>query len=279
MSDRATLFPVYERPCYIMDKRGTPYIANGYKAVVRAHPLDPNTPKTISIVSDTYTVVQTKDVVAHIEDELARTFGYPAMNRAHIKSRTSYDGSRTFDDYVLPDVGQAVGVSTVQFRCTLVNSYDGSTGVRLYVGGEYLICMNGMVSGDYELISKKHVGELVLPALTQHLSQATKSFHEDGGRWREWAKRRLLGDDANTLLKALPGHNELMHQRMSQLYMDESGQHGLTMWAMYNAGTRYATHGDIRKSTNDNEAAIRLDRSLMVRAWTKTKEWRQLEAA
>lgn len=279
MSDRTTLFPVYERPCYIMDKRGTPYIANGYKAVVRAHPLDPNTPKTISIVSDTYTVVQTKDVVAHIEDELRRVFGPQTIAKARITSRTSYDGARTFDDYILPDIAQPVGTSTVQFRTTLVNSYDGSTGVRFYTGGQYLICSNGMVSGDVELISKKHVGQLIMPSLTVHLNNALVAFDDEASRWRHWDKRKLIGDDTTTLLKALPNYTEQLHQRLSQLYMEESNVHGFTLWSMYNAGTRYATHSDVRKSSNDNEAAIRLDRSLMVRAWTKTKEWRQLEAA
>ena len=272
MSDRVTLFKVYERPISIMGKNGTAYPINGYKAIVRGNGDNPFKPITLGVVSDNYKVIQTTDVVEHIERELARC----GLNNPIIKSRIAYDGAHTYDEYKFPTNAERVLNSMVHFKVTLKNSYDGTSRVALFTGGEYLACLNGMVISDTDLFTKRHIGDLLMPNMLDYLKRGLDDFYTSGDQWRTWAKRELSLAQSEALLKAAPNANETLITKLRSYYDEELT--GRTLWGMYNAGTAYATHGAIRRSTNDNEATIRMDRTLFVRNWTRTAEWKKLAA-
>lgn len=277
MSDRSTLFKVYERPLSIIGKAGINYPVHGYKALVRAATdAEPNKPITLGVVSDSYKLIQTSEVVEHIERELTKVFGEAGMRAALIKSRIAYDGAHTYDEYKFPTNNERVLNSLVHFKVTLKNSYDGTSRVGLFVGGEYLACLNGMVISDTDLFTRRHIGDLLMPRMTEYLKRGLDDFHTSGAQWRAWSQRELAISESEALLKAAPNSNETLITKLRNYYDEEPT--GRTLWGMYNAGTAYATHGAIRRSTNDNEATIRMDRTLFVRNWTRTTEWKKLAA-
>ena len=77
-------------------------------------------------------------------------------------------------------------------------------------------------------------------------------------------------------IESMPDINPRVMARLEDAWSVESGQAGSTVWALYNALTRWSTHAEVRPSAAHNRAAIVLDRESRVDQVIRGQAFRRL---
>ena len=112
--------------------------ADKFKAIVRA-----DTNETISIVRDSYKVVENEELIIQLMYQLIHLDSPFKLDPSHSFCQSSRMRLQvTFPELTIRDSESAIALSLF-----LSNSYDMSEGVKLYFGAIRAICSNGMVFG------------------------------------------------------------------------------------------------------------------------------------
>lgn len=154
------LFPVAERAVYVDDDK-TYKPTKHYKAIVRE-----DNGKLVSIMKDSYQLVQNREVILPLLEQLHKLDTNWIIDPSHSFS----DDNRMRLQVTFPELKMNDGRSDIALSLFLHNSYDGSEGVRMFWGAIRFICSNGMVFGN--VLSKyyrKHTSGLEISNLKAQL--------------------------------------------------------------------------------------------------------------
>jgi hypothetical protein len=193
-----------------------------------------------AVVSKGYELIQHRDVAESFLD---------ACGRLNLKVKANFKtaGHRAYMDIEFPETRIGVGLNeefVLGFR--IVNSYDKTTGIIILPRLVRLICLNGMVVDSKNFVRAynyrhnqdmaQHFEQYIEVALAEMVNSNEKfKTLVNGciGESVEWAV-------ATELLKELfktDKHREAITAMLAE-------KPSVTRWDIYNAITRYATHGE-----------------------------------
>ena len=196
----------------------------------------------------------------------------------------SYMGGTSIRDYIFPNIRADIESrrSDIAFRAIVINGYDGSSSFKFYHGAIDFFCTNGMVTGSYDMIIKRHTAGLTVPKLTDKLRTSIDIFYKQAEQWSQWVGKVISDESAEECFKALPNCSERLLAKLMRQFLIECQSHGRTVWALYSAATYYATSNDgefkTRETAQDHTATTLMNREQQVRSWLNTEEFQQIAA-
>ena len=280
-SDESPLyFRVYERPVFFGGKTKQ-YTLPDHKAIVRI--VDEKKPICIGLVGKNYKVIRNQELCQEVERTLVETLTDAELRGVQTKDSMSYHGGMCFRQYMFPAITTSVGDRSVaNFRIIIVNGYDGSSSFKLYSGAIDSFCENGMVSGVFDMMIKRHTAGLTLPNIAERVRRSIDIFYKQAEQWKYWVGKEITEEQAYECLCAMPNASARRVEQLMRQYAIECLTHGKTVWALYSAATYYASHTEgefkVRETPQDHTTATLLNREKQIRAWTSTDEFERLAA-
>jgi hypothetical protein len=187
------------------------------------------------------------------------------------------------------DVNPKVG-DIVRLRLNFMDSYDGAWSTQFGFGAMRLICTNGMVRHGFSIGVKSKHTRSDIPLIEdghQRIAAAIQAFGEDKYRFVRWLNTPVTDKQADeffteTMCKRWDAKatcwriNEHQLNQMMKNWYEEEASCGANMWGLYNALTRWATHGQIRKGSDPLNTII--NREAKVEQIVQRDEWLKLAA-
>tara|TARA_R110002110_G_scaffold233883_2_gene449638 strand:- start:255 stop:1157 length:903 start_codon:yes stop_codon:yes gene_type:complete len=281
-SDSELYFDVWERPAFFQGKDiGVYYGDSTHKHIVR---MWDDAPLSIGLVGKNYKLLKNQELCESIEDTFMDSLTSEELNGVQRRDRVSYMGGVSIRDYIFPNIKVDLegGISDIAFRAIVINGYDGSSSFKFYHGAIDFFCTNGMVTGSYDMITRKHTSGLSIPRMTDRLRGSIDIFYKQAEQWSHWIGKEICDEDAEECYRAMPNVSEKRVQQLMRQFRIEVQSHGRTVWALYSAATFYATSnsGDfsVRETGNDHKASTIMNREQQVRSWINTEEFSLLAA-
>lgn len=223
-----------------------------------------NTGNFISNMSDGYAIVQNVDIFEELDQRIAES-GLD-ITGAQTFVDVQNDGGSVAVRYVFPahsiDVGNGDKTSLM---ITAINSFNGSTGFAIYLGGFRGYCMNTQVFGTTVVgYRKKHTRNLCIKKAVDIIRKGIDVFMMEGEIWKEMTKRTVsrekafvaLADYADIDLAKTPTLESYLLERRAQgmkkvapienylrIFDEYVSEMGNSEFALYNTLTHIATHG------------------------------------
>lgn len=266
-------FPVSSRSVCVNDVDGRPQPNAGYQAIVRT-----DTNAVLGIHGRSYKVVPNEPLFRGF-DEALRASDLD-LGELVVEDHVNYGGRRVIRNYRFPAITTEPRIGdTVELRISVINSFDCANAFSAQVGGMRLWCLNGAVSlqGGTSVYGRHTSGFDNARALAK-INEALERYLATSLNWSEWSQREITPLEAQTALESFPDPNPRLLQRLEQAWATESGHAGNTVWALYNATTRWATHAPVREASRANRASIVMDRERRVRHFMRSRAFRKLAA-
>ena len=280
--DSELYFDVWERPAFFQGKDiGNYYADTGHKHIVRMYNGEPT---SIGLVGKNYKLLKNKTLAEGVEDTFMEVLSPEELKDVTRKDRVSHMGGTSLRDYIFPNITADIGSgkSSIAFRAIIINGYDGSSSFKFYHGAIDFFCTNGMVTGSYDMIVKRHTAGLTVPKLTDRLRNSIDIFYKQSEQWSKWVGKEICDEDAEECFKAMPNISERRVQQLMRQFRIECQSHDRTVWALYSAATFYASsdHGEfsIRETNSDHKANTLMNRENQVRAWQNSDEFLRIAA-
>ena len=281
-SESELYFKVWERPCGFKGRDADMWYEDpSHKHIVR---LWNDQPTSIGIVGKNYKVLHNQELCEGIEDTFMDTLTTKELDGVRRKDSISYMGGTSIRDYIFPSITCDIGSSKsdVAFRAIVINGYDGSSSFKFYHGAIDFFCANGMVTGAYDMIVKRHTAGLTVPKLTDKLRQSIDIFYKQAEQWKHWVGKTISDEDAELCYKAMPNVSERRVEQLMRQFRIECQSHDRTVWALYSAATYYATSNDgefkVRETGVDHKASTIINREQQVRSWINNDSFLSLAA-
>lgn len=282
-SESELYFDVWERPAYFVGSGENPvyYEDPHHKHIVR---LWEDKPTSIGLVGKNYKLLKNRELYEGIEDTFMESLTQEELKDVKRRDSISYMGGTSVRDYIFPRITADIGSSksNVAFRAIIINGYDGSSSFKFYHGAIDFFCLNGMVSGSYDMTIKRHTASLQVPKLTDRLRQSIDIFYKQSAQWRHWVRKVIDDESAEICFRALPNVSDRRVEQLMRQFQIECGSHGRTVWALYSAATFYATSnlGEfvVRTTEHDHTASTIINREQQVRSWLNTEEFLKIAA-
>ena len=274
-------FDVWERPAYFKGNGDKYYLDPKHKHIVR---MWDDEPISIGTVGTKFKLLKNKELGEGIEQTFMETLSKEELHGVQRRDAVSYLGATCIRDYIFPNIKVDINSrrSNVSFRVITINGYDGSSSFKFYHGAIDSFCTNGMVTGSYDMITRKHTSGLTIPSLTEKLRRSIDIFYKQAEQWKHWVGKEISDESAEQCYKAMPNISERRVQQLMRQFQIETGPHCRTVWALYSAATYYAStdHGDfsIRETESDHKASTLMNREQQVRSWLNTEEFVQIAA-
>ncbi|MEX0824478.1 MAG: DUF932 domain-containing protein, partial [Woeseia sp.] len=266
LDDSPLYFPVESRSVCVSDAEGLPRSAADYQAIVRT-----DTNAVLGIHGRAYKVVPNEPLFRGFDEALQASD--LDLSGLTIDDHVNYGGRRVIRNYRFPTITTEPRIGDiVELRISVINSFDSGNAFAAQVGGMRLWCLNGAVSpqGSASVYGRHTSGFDNARALTK-INEAIERYLVAALDWTEWSQRELTPLQAQTALEAFPDLNPTLLQRLEQAWTIESNNAGSTVWALYNAATRWSTHTPVRQSSEPNRASIVLDRERRVRQFMHSR--------
>lgn len=273
-------FKVWERPLFFGGTSGM-YDVPSHKAIVKG---DSSNYNVLGIVGRNYKIVTTEEICLAAQEQFASTMTPEQLHGVKVRDRIAYHGGLCIRDYQFPTINAQIDDrgSEVRFRCVVTNGYDGATSIKVYVGAIDGFCENGMVTGVFDLIAKRHTSQVSLPDLGSRIRANIHIFYTEADKWKRWAKKEVTREMAKDALYGMPGASEKLVNKLLRQFDIECLSRGRNVWALFSAATYYASYNEgefaTRNTANDHTASTMLDREMQVRKWTNTNEFLALAA-
>jgi len=287
-SESALYFDVWERPAYFQGRKGgylgepSYYEDPNHKHIVRVSP--DGAPISIGLVGKNYKLLRNRDLCEGIEDVFMETLTPKELEGVTRRDQVSYVGGTSIRDYIFPKIEADITStrSNIAFRVIVINGYDGTSSFKFYHGAIDFFCSNGMVTGAYDMIVKRHTSGLTIPKLNNRLRGSIDIFYKQADTWSKWVKKEITDERAEECYKAMPNVSERRVQQLMRQFLIECASHGRTVWALYSAATFYASsdHGEfsIRETNSDHKASTLMNREQQVRSWLSTDKFEEIAA-
>jgi len=251
-------FPVECRP--LSDLTGMP--DRDLQAVVRK-----DTDTVLAVHGQRYTLIKNADVYERV-DAAIRESDVLDTNGMEIVDSVAYEGGRAIRSYIFPEHKIGIGRGRrdiTNLRLNVINSYDGSTNLRINMGGYRIVCANGMVVGtDVSNYVARHTSGFNVDEVKTRVAASVENFIRMGDQWRLWAKTECTDAKAVVLITEFARGSTAMNTKLFDIWLEESKNLGKTMWAFFNALTYWSTHAEIKPASQPNAAAIILEREARV---------------
>lgn len=226
------------------------------QAIVRT-----DTNRILAVHGASYKLAKNEDVYGQV-DEMLRKQTVLDINGMQVRDQTAYAGGRTIRTYAFPEHRISVGHGDETIlKINVINSYDGSTGLRLCAGGYRMICSNGQVIGeqlaDYR---NRHTSGYFTKNIPARLANSILSFTQAGDQWNEWRTTYITDFQAEECLKRIAGESKMLLVNLMQMWQIETRHLGKTKWALFNTMTQWATHYKVNEKSIPNKPAIVLQR-------------------
>lgn len=266
-------FPVSARAVSVADANGLPTRSEAYQAIVR----DDNG-SVLGIHTRAYKLVPNEPLYRGFDEALRRS-GID-LSGLIVEDHVNYGGKRVIRDYRFPTVTTEPCVGDiVQLKVSVINSFDSGNAFCAQVGGLRLWCLNGAVSNHgMSSIYGRHTAGFDNARALEKINQALEHYLLNAAAWSDWADREINDTVATIAFEAFPDLNDTLLQRLQDAWTTESSHAGKTVWALYNALTRWSTHTPVRQSSEDNRASIVLDRERRVRQFMRSRAFKKLAA-
>ncbi|MBH0050690.1 DUF932 domain-containing protein [Pseudoalteromonas sp. SWYJZ19] len=263
-ADAGLFFPVECRP--LSDLTSMP--DRKLQAVVRK---DTNT--VLAVHGQRYTLIKNEDVYDRV-DAAIRESDALDTNGMRIVDSIAYEGGRAIRSYIFPEHKISIGRGrrdVTNLRLNVINSYDGSTNLRINMGGYRIVCANGMVVGtDVSNYVARHTSGFNVDEVKARVAASVENFVRMGDKWRMWSKEPCTDEKAVALVSEFARGSAAMRTKLFDIWLEESKNLGKTMWAFFNALTYWSTHAEIKAASAPNAAAIILERESRVSRFLST---------
>ena len=178
----------------------------------------------------------------------------------------------------------------IRFEIVFRTSLDGSWVHSLQILPIRLLCLNGMVGVDsnYKLIFNfKHTTGFNPSVIRDKVMIGQESFQEMQTWFESLSNAEVTTDDVKALLKhtlfkkqaqkdAELKENKTFNWMMEQ-FLKETKDLGMTMWAVYNMLTHYATHTPLRRSNTPLHSRVVTDQQQIMMVM-RSPQWHRLVA-
>jgi hypothetical protein len=221
--------------------------SKGEQAVIRT-----DTNEIVKVHGARYHLIKNEDVYEDVQQTL---FNHPDIdhNGVIIKDQVARAGGLSIRSYIFPEheIKMKAGDST-QLRINVINSYDGSSGLRICTGGYRLVCSNGQIIGDaISDYRTQHTSGFARQAVEPRIAASLTNFLNTGDQWRAWVNTPVSQDQVNAVLSRIAGDSDQLFETLVSYWKKESKTLGFNKWALYNVMTFWSTHQKI----NDNSIA------------------------
>tara|TARA_R100000458_G_C8273109_1_gene247940 strand:- start:1890 stop:2789 length:900 start_codon:yes stop_codon:yes gene_type:complete len=274
-------FKVWERPAFFSGGGDKYYQDRQHKHMVR---MTDNGPRSIGLVGRNYKQLPTQELCETIEDAFVESLTHEQLKSARRSDSMSYYGGTCIRQYVFPEINADINSdrSKIHFRVVVVNGYDGTSSFKIYAGAIDGFCANGMVTGIYDMTTRRHTAGLTIPNLLPKVERSIDIFYTQSERWKHWVGKTISDVDAKECFEALPNVSENLVKKLMRQFRIECQDHGRTVWALYSAATYYATHSEgefkVRETGLDHKASTLINREKQVRSWVETDQFKLLAA-
>ncbi len=115
-----------------------------------------------------------------VENTFMETLTKEELKDVTRRDSISYMGGKCIRDYIFPNIptDNKSKKSNIPVRAIIINGYDGSSSFKFYHGAIDFFCVNGMVTGSYDMIVRRHTSGLSVPRLTDRLRQSIDIFYK-----------------------------------------------------------------------------------------------------
>jgi hypothetical protein len=263
-------FPLSLQPVFVNDEASR---ALEYRAVVRE-----DTGDVLSIHREGYRLVSNREVFEPFEEAIVDS-GI-ALAGLEVFEGIAYRGRTVVREYVFPSVSLEPQVGdVVEFKLKVLNSYDATNAFRAFMAGRRRLCLNGLVGNEHEaLIYARHTRGFSSERAVDGIRRAIERYLALDSEWKRWARREVMEDAAREVFKAMPEANPRRLAHLEEAWQAEASVAGPTVWALYNALTRWSTHAPVRETSQANRVAIVLEREAVVRRTPASEPFRRLAA-
>tara|TARA_R110000787_G_scaffold2077_1_gene8522 strand:+ start:450 stop:1358 length:909 start_codon:yes stop_codon:yes gene_type:complete len=280
--DSELYFDTWERPAFFQGNDiGNYYGDSNHKHIVRMYN---GAPKSLGIVGKNYKMLHNKELCQSIEQQFVESMSNDQLEGVQVKDNISYYGATSIRQYIFPNITADIGSdrSNVALRTIIVNGYDGSSSFKLYNGAIDFFCANGMVTGIYDVETRRHTAGLTIPSLVDKIKKSIDIFYLQAEHWKHWVGKEISDEDAQTCYEAIPNASEGFVKKLLRQFHIECLTHGRTVWALYSAATYYATHDEgefkTRATEHDHSASTLINREKQIRSWISGDEFVNLAA-
>lgn len=224
------------------------------QAVIRADNRQP-----LGIVGQRYAIAQNRDLQAAAAEACEAALPVHALQDIELNEFTSRGGAYTRFEYTFPglgaDIRQLSGASTqLKFRIGITNSFNGSGSIRAMAGAYDLVCINGMVIGEFESSAFRHSAGFHPAKLKAFIEIEAQRYLERVRIWQGWALKEIRPAGAREALELAGMSGRRVEKMMEQLEIEAQAR-GMTVWALYSALTYYSSHNSDRFTVRNSAAA------------------------
>lgn len=178
------------------------------------------------------------------------------------------NGRRILIDAVVPDMAVKINGDDHVPRAILINSYDGSTAIKLQFGFYRMVCMNGMIvpsfqgsTFDFKTSHKSNAGAVVAQWRRacgdyRWINAAKESFEALNTPINKDLAKTILAMVFNAQKNASGKENKNVETAMSKALYGQGQNGDLTRWSLYNGITE--TVRDSVNSAKPDQVAGRM---------------------
>ena len=220
-------FPIEERSVSVHSGHDddTQFDAPKFKAIVRSDNDD-----LISIVKDSYKVIENEDLIKKLMYELVNLDSPFKLDPSH----SFCHSNRMRLQVTFPDITIKDNDSSIALSLFLSNSYDMSEGLRLYFGAIRAICSNGMVFGKvFSRFYGRHTKNLEISNIAETLKQSVDHLPVIQSRIHELEDRVMTPELAEKVEKEI-GKKIAMESITPNIPQSQ--------WTVYNNITNHISH-------------------------------------
>lgn len=227
----------------------------GQQAVVKLR--DGEVSRIVAVHGGAYKLTKNQDVFGAVGSALGCTEGLD-MNDMRIFDQVSGFGGKTIRSYIFPEHRIKIGENDeTNLRINVLNSYDGSTNLRIFTGGYRLVCKNGMIIGnDVSSFATRHTGSFDYHDISRRLAHSVSLFFSNAERWHKWSMQTCTDAQAAKVIEQIADGGQKVFEFLYAAWLDEKGNMGPTVWALYNAMTYWSTHYDVKAGSEANRASV-----------------------
>ncbi len=263
----------------------------------------------LSVVNNTYTVIENKDWAVPIHEQMVKSFGVGMFigdeHSCKTKATLSKNGAVTHVYYDFPDVSTDIETTNkhetqLKLRVIVKNTFDASSKVILYVGNIDTFCENGMITGQYHVMKQSHRGSFKVNDFTETFENALASWKEGNATYYKMAKTSIFPRDVWKLFFELDkkepwegmnvhggvdakylGIDRTLAWKLYQRYIyDEVPVRGHNLFSVMSALTHYSSHNSpefrMQKGNEDTIPSRLLSRQEKVAKWMNSNTWDRL---
>jgi hypothetical protein len=251
---------------------------------------NPDTDSYISVVNKSYQVIENDEILSPLHNQMVEFFDPSLLSDIKIIDSMTKDASKCYSEYQFPrisrELGNAYGHNTTfQFRIIVKNTFDGSSQATMYCGLIDMFCLNGNISGQFDVAKARHSKNYNVDGFSVILQKSFERFEEEMNLYQSYADSKLKSvSSVEDLFKRLTSRTEEVQEakrgntladRLFAQYAAESTVRGHNAFSVMSALTHYASHDDDRFALKVNADASSLyKRQEKVASWLSSKTWR-----